>query len=354
MPFWLIAALAAAYIACIGPLDYYLVKRVFGRMESTWLTFSLTAVLFSAGAVALAYGLKGRELTLNQVDVVDFDAESSLVRGTTWANLYSPRIDTYDLSLDDAPAVGESAAGDVLLSWMGLPGSGFGGMNGTTAALPLFSTPYDFSPRLDQMQHVPIAIWSSKALVARWRAMRESPIIANLSDRGRLVGTFTSQLDDPLGEAVLMYDRWAYPLRELRPGQSVDVESQLDPQTADTYLRHVTAQGERNVVPPYDRASFDVPRIVEVMSAFQLAGGERYTGLTNDYQGYFDVSTLVRNGRAVLIGRSSKPAARLARDGQRMAGPADGRWTFYRFVLPVKDRTDVGTTSAGAIGKLAD
>ena len=107
VPFWLVALLSTLYIACIGPLDYFLVKRVLRRMEATWLTFTLTVVLFSAGAFALAYGLKGRELVVNQVDVVDFDAESSLVRGTTWLNLYSPRIDTYDLSLAAGPVAGQ-------------------------------------------------------------------------------------------------------------------------------------------------------------------------------------------------------------------------------------------------------
>ena len=203
---------------------------------------------------------------------------------------------------------------------MGLPGSGFGGMNGTIGAVPLFATPYDFSPRLDRMEHVPIAIWSSKALMARWRAEGQPPVEANLSDRGKLVGTLTSHLDVPLADAVLLYDRWAYPMRELRPGQRVDIESQLDPQTVETYLRHVTVEGDRNVAPPYNRASFDVPRIIEVMSAYQLAGGEDYTGLSNNYQDFIDISTLVRDGRAVLFGRCAQ-----AGHAAPARGPRTGR-----------------------------
>ena len=37
----LVALLVLAYIACIGPLDYFVVRRLFGRMEFTWLTFAL-------------------------------------------------------------------------------------------------------------------------------------------------------------------------------------------------------------------------------------------------------------------------------------------------------------------------
>ncbi len=127
VPFWLVALLSTAYIVCIGPLDYYLVKRVLRRMEATWLTFTVTVVLFSAGAVALAYGLKGRELVINHVDVVDFDADSSLIRGTTWLNLYSPRIDTYDLSLGVEPAAGGAAGATRCSRGWGCPAAVSGG-----------------------------------------------------------------------------------------------------------------------------------------------------------------------------------------------------------------------------------
>ena len=55
VPFWLVVLLVVAYIACIGPLDYWIVKRLLGRMEATWATFAFTVTLFSVGAAALAY-----------------------------------------------------------------------------------------------------------------------------------------------------------------------------------------------------------------------------------------------------------------------------------------------------------
>ncbi|MBI3836813.1 MAG: hypothetical protein HY288_02615, partial [Planctomycetia bacterium] len=141
VPFWLVALLVVTYIACIGPLDYFIVKRVLRRMEATWLTFSITVLVFSAVAYGLAYGLKGRELRVNQVDLVDFDAESNLVRGTSWSNVFSPRMDGYDLSL--RKAVGpEGDAPAVIFSWQGLPGNGFGGMNPPASNLPLFTQAY--------------------------------------------------------------------------------------------------------------------------------------------------------------------------------------------------------------------
>ncbi len=350
VPFWFVALLVTAYIACIGPLDYYLVKRLFHRPEATWITFGVTVILFCAGALALAHGLKSRQLLVNQVDVVDVDAESGLVRGTSWSFVYSPENDTYNLSLKPELATGDSSL-EVLFSWFGLPGGGFGGMDvkGTgvggvdTASqdLRLFREPYDFSGRLDAMDRVPISVWSSKAFVGRW--WREGDrgaacgIEASLADDGRLVGTLTSHLGTPLTNAVLIYGKWAYVIRELEPERKIDFDS-IDPQTADTYLRHVRVQNDRQIATPYDRASFDVPRIIEIMTAHDMVGGEKYTALVNQYQGFTEISRLVRNGRAVLFGRTAGPAARLERDGEPLAAGDTENWTFHRYVFPVAEQ----------------
>jgi hypothetical protein len=337
VPFWLVAVLVVAYIACIGPLDYFFVKRVLRRMEATWLTFSITVLIFSGGAYGLAYGLKGQDLRVNQVDIVDFDAASNLVRGTSWSNVFSPRMDPYDLSLRiEAGSLCDPP--EAIFSWQGLPGTGFGGMNGPASNMPLFTEAYDFSRTLDRLERVPIAVWSTKAFVGRWSAQGAGQIEARLSDKGKLVGTLESHLNTTLEDAVLIYDRWAYPLHRLEPAQHIDIAAELDPQTVETYLRHVTVVHDRDISRPYDRASFDIPRIVEIMTAHELAGGERYTGLSNQYQNFVEVSGLVKNGRAVLIGRQSQRATELVRDGRSLAPEGAGQhWTFYRFVFPVEE-----------------
>ncbi len=336
VPFWLVALLAVVYIVCIGPLDYFLVRRVLGRMEATWFTFALSVVAFSAGAYFLAYGLKGRELRVNRVELVDFDASTGAVRGTSWASLFSPATAAYDLSIDPAGVVADPTAPPrTLFSWMGLPGDGFGGMNPATASVPLFTLPYDFSGRLDTLNRVPIAVWSSKPFVGRWWAAGPGPITAELTDNGRLGGTLVCNLDAPLEDCVLIYDTWAYPLHTLLPGQRIDVATEFDPQTVETYLRRVRVVGDRDVPRPYDQASFDIPRIVEVMSCYELAGGQRYTGLANEYQEFVDLSQLVRNGRAILLGRRPASATKLIRDGQPVLDRQGQHWTIVRFVFQV-------------------
>jgi hypothetical protein len=88
----------------------------------------------------------------------------------------------------------------------------------------------------------------------------------------------------------------------------------------------------------YSRESFDVPRIVEMMTAHELARGRRYTGLVNDFAGYSELSGLVHNGRAVLVARAARPAGRLTSGGAALSAETQS-WTFYRAVFPVAERS---------------
>ena len=90
VPFWLVAGLIVGYILLIGPGDYFFLRKVVGRMEWTWLTFPLIVVLVCLAAYVLAYQLKGNQLRVNQIDLVDVDAASGRMRGADVAERLQP------------------------------------------------------------------------------------------------------------------------------------------------------------------------------------------------------------------------------------------------------------------------
>ena len=146
IPFAAVVALVAVYIVCIGPLDYLFLKKIVGRMELTWVTFPAIVLAFSGGTFALAHWLKGSQLRINQVDLVDVDAETETARGTSWATLYSPKIDTFDLTPRIDPGeINPAEPPQALLSWLASGGSGLAGA-GRAAGSAMFTHPYDFSP----------------------------------------------------------------------------------------------------------------------------------------------------------------------------------------------------------------
>lgn len=340
-----VAGLILLYILLIGPGDYFLLKK-FGRLHWTWLTFPLIVFAFCVLAFVLANRLSGNRLRVNQVELVDVDVENSVLRGTVWAHVYSPDTRSSDLSLEPRSPISQTDHGKtgLLLTWQGLPGNGLGGMNATRAA-DVFAEPYQISypmgPTADRMPAIsglPILTSATKSLTARWWADVDVDMEGHLTanNSGLLSGRVTYPLDVELSECMVFYENRAYLLSgTVMPGESISFDH-LKYRDLEWRLTRRRVIETRDIGTPWDQTSQDVPRIVEMMMFHEAAGGESYTGLSQRYQPFVDLSDHLRTGRAVLVGRSKAPASRLVRDGQPMAESYDRHWTYFRVVFPVE------------------
>ncbi|MGQ9575537.1 MAG: hypothetical protein ACUVUC_09475 [Thermoguttaceae bacterium] len=346
--FWLVVGVFAGYLLWIGPVDYLLLRKLARRMELTWLSFPPVVAAVCVGAWLLAYRLKGDQIRANQVDLVDVDVQSGRLRGTSCANLFSPRTQTYDLAfVPQVPGGLPAAEVEMLVGWFGLPGSGLGGMDPGAAAPVLWTRPYRVAPRLDALEKVPVPVWSTKSLAARWTARIERSLESDLTDQARTpVGQITNRLDFPLAQCLLCYDRWVYELGTLNPGQSARIIATQERRDLRTFLTGQTLfLGVQRQAARYDQSSVDLAYILRAMTFFKRAGGYRYTGLTNRYQGYVDLSDLLSAGRAILVAvaaddpRSPHHGAQLVCDGHPAVTPRDRHTTLCRFVLPVNRPT---------------
>ncbi len=349
-PFWLVAGLIIAYLVLIGPADYLLLRRFGGRMRWTWLTFSLVALLACAGAYVLAIRLKGNEVKIHQADLVDVDAASGRVRGTTWLNMFSPRIDAYDLSVrPQLPGGTANADSRSWVAWFGLPGAALGGMNPRTAAPAVWTEPYDFSAALDRMTRVPLQMWSTKSFTARWTGSTRTLPQAELSEEDQsLVGAVTNTLHFPLEHCFLAYGGFVYQLGTLGPGESAAISTMTRRSELKTLLTGwkvvFVKRGEdfKQEATPYDLSSTDVPYILRTMMFYEAAGGRSYTSLWNDYQQFVDLTTLLKTDRAILVAegpsepQQNSPGATFLSGGRPIGGLHRHHTTMYRFVFPVK------------------
>jgi hypothetical protein len=346
VPFSLVVGLVFVYFLLIGPGDYFFLRKIVGRMRLTWITYPLTVVVVAASAYFLACWFKGDQVRMNQAAVLDFDAEGGRLRGTAWMNVFSSRMDRYDFSFEPRlPGGRQLTGGQVLLSWLGLTGNALGGMNPQAAEPTVWRGQYEIAPALDAMRDVPIPIWSTKSLTARWTAPVEIGVKAELGVEDQLpVGTITNGYDFPLSDCVLAYDRWAYELGAIEPGETVRVGPLLRRRGLKSLLTGQKLVFEEKDKPreratPYDRASVDVSSILRAMMFFDMAGGRRYTGLDNEYQGFVDLSNLLDTGRALLVAyppdEEAYTGGRLLRGGKPLSAPGDRHTTVYRFVFPV-------------------
>ena len=338
IPFWVVAALVILYIVLLFPLNYLIAVRWLQRPRLAWILFPGVLVLFCTAALALANHAKGDLEHVNHVDLVDIDLSAGQARGTTWFNIFSPVNTLHDLSVRPVAKEKHSSS---LLGWFGLPGTGLGGMSSATVNPPLFDQPYTIDPSQGTLSSAPLAKWSTQSFVARWNADSTATVGGQLEaaltatpDR-RLRGTLTNRSGLPLSDCVLLFDRWAFPLGELGPGKSVALD-RIESQTIDTYLTKRRTIAAHDEVPPYDRAGFDVHRIMEAMMFYDAAGGSNYTGLLNRYQRFTDLTSQLEFDRAILVGRGPSAAAVIIDEKSAPADAAGDNSAVYRFVLQVK------------------
>ncbi len=344
-----IALLIALYLLCIGPGDYFLLKKVIGRMEYTWLTFTLITVAFCGLAVVLADWSKPVQIQVNQLEIIDIDAAEGIARGSIWGNVFSPRTGEIQAGLEPSNRLGLDLESDAIVTWQGLPGTGLGGMQ-TRAGAGLFRRHYvvEFesaapgdAPMLARLARLPVQVSSTRPLYAQFLAHSPLNIRANLhydEEIQRISGTITNPLDEPIRNVRLMFETWTYRLdRPLEPGETIDVETELRETTAKNYLTQRIRESNKGRNAPWDPTDQRMPRIADMLMFYDLAGGHDYTGLTHDYQPFVEMSRHLNLNRAILVGELDERVAQFdvadLATGQK--GQYDRSATLIRIVLPV-------------------
>ena len=349
VPFAWVALLVVAYIGLIGPGDYYLVKKLLRRPELTWVTFPLIVVGVSTGAYGLARWMKGDQLRVNQVEIVDVDTTSGLVRGTVWTHFFTPQVDRYDLTLRPAFFVGaplENA--QRVVAWLGLPGYALGAMQTSSSQTSVFETGYAFSDALDAMRGLPVQVWSTKTICARWTAQVAAPLDAELRQNSEslIQGRITNRTGVELQDCLLLYGRWAYHLGRLPNGATFTIDGTQQPRTVKTMLTRATA-GDTTVTTtsdddtvPFQSAGTDVARLAKVMMFYEAIHGRLYTNRLNRYQSFVDLSHLLQEDQALLLARCPAPGSQWFNGDQPLQSEGDRRWTYYRLLFPVQEKSE--------------
>lgn len=177
-----VALFILGYTLLIGPIEYVLLKKLFGRLELTWITFPIIVLTVSGAAYLTAYVVKGKDLRMNKIDVVDVDLRTDPARprvyGRTWFTIFSPRIDSYTIGVEpkDNWATQRDEKGYTPVTTVdgfGPPkqtGLSGGGSRGYRYEIDPGG---DTSPQANGVTGVPIQVWSTKAFVANWSGVAD-------------------------------------------------------------------------------------------------------------------------------------------------------------------------------------
>lgn len=343
--FYPVAGALLLYLLLLGPGEYFLLRTAAPRaMHLTWLVFPLLLIAFVGGTIALGRSSRGSALKINHVEIVDLDLVQGGQRGTFWTGVFSPEAREFSLTAQPGKPLTEAELTGVQMAWQALPGEGLGGVD----AAPLgvgFPEPYLIKSgdanTPASIDHLPLSLASSKMFAGNWwGTIPATADEASQLRRGRLrdiEGTFRVVSPVPLKNAFLVHGDLMYRVRPpgvLEPGAVIDVAN-LEHKHLEYFLTRRNVLKEREVATPWNQEESAIPRIMDVMMFHAALQGRNYTVLSHRYQGELDLSPLIRQGYAVLVGRSDTPLVELQSAGEPLEENHVRRWTYYRIIYPV-------------------
>ncbi len=382
--FWMIMGLTTFYLLIIGPIDYWIVHRVLKKPQFTWITFPAMVIVCGLLAMWLARWTNGDGLRVNQLDLVDIDGRSQIVRGHTWLTVYSPAHQRYRISVqsldsqwrrtrqadqgEKKTALTDESVRPVV-TWNGIPENAYRGMY-RSGGFEIGRTEYRFAHQATAIENIPIPIWSTKSLTACWNHQGEALVNSSLKSTGvsQLSNTMLHHLPVAIDDWIVAYGNQVfYPhskqYRKLKPGVPWDPNGPgVDSRTLKGYLTRATkTQVKRRdglgadiliEQADYDPLSLDPTQLIRILTFHEVVGGPGYTGLTNHAMRKFDFSNMLALDRAVLFGKIDRSAAKLnvtKANGQPVPFTCDRQVAYVRVLLPVqqtqivpKDSLDFG------------
>jgi hypothetical protein len=236
-----VALFLLGYIALVGPIDYFVLKKIFKRLELTWITFPIVVIIVSVAAYLVAYGSKGNDLWTTKVDLVDIDlhGESPQVQGTTWWSVFNPRSQSFTVGLEPAASTWFTPAGDgkaapATVSVLASPTQGVPGSPG------MVRRPYEYTSDGTGLRDVPVPVWATRHFTGSWHlSLARPPVDAELKvprDGVGLTGTFVNRLPVELQGATLIFGERLYRITgSLMPGEPLEVSSLFEKRNLSSY-----------------------------------------------------------------------------------------------------------------------
>lgn len=299
--FWLLVMLLA-YLAIIGPVDQYWLKKI-NRPMLTWITFPCYVALFSGLIYLVGYKLRAGETEWNELHVVDIHrtGEQTELRGRTFGSIYSPVNARYEFA---ATARAVAFRSEFSGSWSADSGASDRGQ--------IVQSESAFTA------DVFVPVWTSQLFVSDWLQSAEPPFFATVERRGNAWAVAVqNRLDKPLTSVRLVVSERVFELGEVPARQKKEF---LHHGTTNSSTLHefVTRHAERfqNAVQQRRQAfgALEGGRITDLPNASMAASFLSQHQPNQNYFTFvqppaFDLSDSIGSGQAVLLAWTAGHAA---------------------------------------------
>ena len=347
LSFSAVFALLALFVAVIGPIDWFWVHHILKRPNATWITLPCWLLLFAVLAVWLGREFRPNEFRLNTAEITDIDAETGRVRGEVWGGIYAPADSCCQMTAESA--LGGITEIETRLAWLGLTGSGLGGIS---SPIRSFGSPdEEYTLNAGTIRDYPVPVRSTRSVHGRWNA-RIRPLSNRLIERGgELTGSILNPFDQPISGAVLFYGGRARLLGTIPPGElqleggapKTDEIQRLLLGSVNPYDGRLGDFHDQPVWQRYADTTADILPILRVAAFYRLSGGRAVSGLGNETFQRLDASDALDSGRAILWGEVNRKNTTLSvrLSDNRAACKEEGEGTAVRIWIPVeREQTD--------------
>jgi hypothetical protein len=93
-----VTILLILYILVVGPINYLVLRRM-NRLHLAWVSIPIMTALFTLGSFGIGYTLRGNDLVLNKIAIVQVNPSGNAAV-TTYMGLFSPRQQSYEVAVE--------------------------------------------------------------------------------------------------------------------------------------------------------------------------------------------------------------------------------------------------------------
>lgn len=213
-----LAVLLTIYVLLVGPVNY-IVLRAIKRLQLAWITIPALTILFSAGTFAIGFALRGNDVILNKIAMIEVQPDGS-GKAATFFGLFSPAQRAYEVQVPGSGLL--SAINTYYDPWTGGPA--------TSGEITFVQG----DPAL--VQGLAVNQWSMQAFQSEstWQGFGSIAADLQVSEKG-LNGVVTNNTRQTLKDAMLVLGTRYARIGDLSPGEMQPVELPMPEETGFRY-----------------------------------------------------------------------------------------------------------------------
>ncbi|MBE7553799.1 MAG: hypothetical protein HS126_22260 [Anaerolineales bacterium] len=227
----LLGLLLIGYILLVGPVNYFLL-RWRDRLAWAWVTIPFLTVIFSGLAYGLGFSLRGSDIIVNQISIIEMGQTGQTKRADTYAGIFSPHRQSYTVEID-AETLVRPIGQNAYDPWSGAVNNG--------SALRIVES----SPAL--LQGLAVDQWSMQSFVAEMSQIEPPGLTVQLTaEADGLRGQVSNQSSVTWEDVIFVFNGQFQKLGNLMPGQTVPIRLDAQNTTVTGFGSYLLYQDQSN------------------------------------------------------------------------------------------------------------